>query len=259
MAFFGICKGMLESGFPNVAVEDMYSEHFARFYENCVTENDDVKWYKAIADQFGKKILDLGCGTGRETIPLLQAGYDVTAVDLSDDMLNILAKKAEGYHLNNLKVVKADMCEVRLPEKQDVVILPISTILIIEDKEKLFRNVYENLRPGGVFAFWYTDYTKVGKSQTMKPIYMFSKGKHEFCMLMERLNFEEGISDANLYLEEANDEGTNRYIAASRKYLFTDEYMNKLIQSTGFREISNTVVESENCDMVYKLLLKEVI
>lgn len=41
----------------------------------------------------GAKILDVGCGTGRHLIPLVQAGYQVTGIDVSAAMLAELAKK----------------------------------------------------------------------------------------------------------------------------------------------------------------------
>jgi ubiquinone/menaquinone biosynthesis C-methylase UbiE len=45
----------------------------------------------------GQTALDVGCGTGNITLKLLQAGFHVTAVDLSEPMLDILAAKGSKY------------------------------------------------------------------------------------------------------------------------------------------------------------------
>ena len=47
-----------------------------------------------IKESEGKKTLDAGAGTGRLSLKLLKAGADVTALDLSPEMLTILKRKS---------------------------------------------------------------------------------------------------------------------------------------------------------------------
>ncbi len=54
---------------------------------------DDIAFYKEKAKESGGPILELGCGTGRVTIPLLEEGNEVWGLDLSADMLSQLRKK----------------------------------------------------------------------------------------------------------------------------------------------------------------------
>lgn len=44
-------------------------------------------------------VCDLACGTGNVTIPLAKRGYDMTAVDISEDMLNIAREKSDGLDI----------------------------------------------------------------------------------------------------------------------------------------------------------------
>lgn len=44
-------------------------------------------------------VCDLACGTGNITIPLAKRGYDMTGVDISEDMLNIAREKADGLDI----------------------------------------------------------------------------------------------------------------------------------------------------------------
>lgn len=55
---------------------------------------DDTGWYRALALAAGGPVLELGCGTGRFTIPLAQAGIDVTGLDIAPAMLARAREKA---------------------------------------------------------------------------------------------------------------------------------------------------------------------
>ncbi len=66
---------------------------------------DDIRFYRRYADRLagslhgGKaertSVLELACGTGRVSLPLAQAGFKVTGLDLSEAMLSIFAEKLE--------------------------------------------------------------------------------------------------------------------------------------------------------------------
>nr|WP_294489323.1 class I SAM-dependent methyltransferase [uncultured Anaerosporobacter sp.] len=80
----------------------------AMAYENF-TENPDsysysIEWpcvQKMLPNIKGKRILDLGCGTGRFTFLLENEEPDViTGIDLSQQMLDIARDKAQRNHSN---------------------------------------------------------------------------------------------------------------------------------------------------------------
>lgn len=55
--------------------------------------NFAVRVLKYIKDKKVKSILDLGCGVGRDSIFFYKNGYDVTALDSSEEALKTLKKK----------------------------------------------------------------------------------------------------------------------------------------------------------------------
>src|SRR5436305_275921 len=55
----------------------------------------DVKRYEEIAHEKGGPVLELCCGTGRVAIPLAQAGFNVTAVDNSKDLLEQFGRNVQ--------------------------------------------------------------------------------------------------------------------------------------------------------------------
>ena len=68
-------------------------DRFAPFYDlEFGGYADDLDLYRGFAAQAGGPVLELGCGTGRVLVPLAEAGFTVTGVDLSGGMLAL----AEG-------------------------------------------------------------------------------------------------------------------------------------------------------------------
>ncbi len=95
----------------------------------------------------GKRILDVGAGTGRLALDLIKAGAQVTALDLSKNMLNQLKQKT-----SKVKIVLGDAENLPFEEKSfDAV---IAAFLIVHLKEPLifFDQVYRVLKEGGIFV-----------------------------------------------------------------------------------------------------------
>jgi SAM-dependent methyltransferase len=63
-------------------------------------ENDkfepDGPFYLALARRLGGSVLELGCGTGRLTVPLAQQGFDMTGLDVMPKMLARAREKSRG-------------------------------------------------------------------------------------------------------------------------------------------------------------------
>ncbi len=98
------------------------------------------------------KVLDLGAGTGLELIPLVERFPDVriTAADISEDMLGTLMERPFA---GQVTCVIGDFFETDFGSGFDAM---ISTSALHhfapEDKVRLYRKVYDALRPGGLFV-----------------------------------------------------------------------------------------------------------
>ena len=101
------------------------------------------------------KILDLGCGTGYLSALLADCvGPEgkVVAVDPNKSRLEVAEKH---YSRSNLVFLEAS--DVTFPEDQYDLVFSNYVLHWIENKAALFKRVYENLKPGGRFAFSVSD------------------------------------------------------------------------------------------------------
>lgn len=104
---------------------------FARLYDLFYDEfDDDVQMYQAFAERTGKRVLEIGVGTGRVAIPLAQAGCAVTGIDASEEMLAIGRAKADLSGVGDrVTFVRADMRDFTLGPRFDLAIVPINTFM----------------------------------------------------------------------------------------------------------------------------------
>ncbi|HEX8709602.1 MAG TPA: class I SAM-dependent methyltransferase [Pyrinomonadaceae bacterium] len=99
----------------------------------------------------GNSVLEVGCGTGRNLTPLVQAvgaGGTVYGLDLSDGMLAEARELSARKGWSNVTLIRADAAEYVLPEPVDGVIFSLSYAVIPAHREAL-RQAWEQLRPGG--------------------------------------------------------------------------------------------------------------
>ena len=97
----------------------MSFDRFARFYDADYRHyTDDLDAILDLADTCGDPILELGCGTGRVLLPLLEAGHTVTGIDISPALLEICREKTRNpQHASHITLVEADLRTFDIPEQ----------------------------------------------------------------------------------------------------------------------------------------------
>jgi SAM-dependent methyltransferase len=84
--------GWLQSEFDNVAEE--YDHHILGNRINRLLRNRSLAWLRPRLAH-APNLLEIGCGSGMETLPLLREGHHIVAVDISERMLSVVRTKAE--------------------------------------------------------------------------------------------------------------------------------------------------------------------
>lgn len=113
------------------------------------------KFYFDLAREYGSPILEIACGTGRLTIPLAKEGYEITGVDLTQEMLTVAKKKAEQIGVA-VDWVHTDARYLELGRKFRMVFTSgnsFQAFLDRESQEQLLETVHKHLDKQGVFAF----------------------------------------------------------------------------------------------------------
>ncbi|ARR09579.1 MAG: class I SAM-dependent methyltransferase [Pseudomonadota bacterium] len=123
------------------AQDNLYNAHFER-----------PNTLELVGDVAGKKVLDLGCGSGIYAQILLERGAtSVTCIDAAQEMIDIVKDKL-GDSVN----AYAQNLALGLPEETnaqyDLVICPLM-VHYIEDLRPLFNDIQRVLKPGGQFVF----------------------------------------------------------------------------------------------------------
>ena len=126
---------------------DYYNKNSEEYF-NSTLNVDMTNTYKPFLKLVPKdgKILDLGCGSGRDSMNFMKLGYEVIAVDGAKE----LAKKASV--LLGKEVIVSTFEELELKEKFHGIWACASLLHIKrEDLKIVLNNLYNNLDDNGVF------------------------------------------------------------------------------------------------------------
>lgn len=140
-------------------------DEYAPFYdwENARTVGRrDIPFWRQVARGVRGRILELGCGTGRVSIPLARAGVKLVGVDRSPAMLSRAARRARRLHSKttrsrrNLRLVRADIRALPFEDASFGAVLAPYGILqsLVRDRDlsATLDAVARVLRPGGLFG-----------------------------------------------------------------------------------------------------------
>ncbi|WP_278625460.1 class I SAM-dependent methyltransferase [Parabacteroides gordonii] len=126
----------------------------ANIYDGLNTFLSDLQFYKKwLPKNKEAKILELCCGTGRLTVPIAKAGYNICGVDYTSSMLEQAKVKASEAGLE-INFIEADIRSLNLQEKFDFIFIPFNSIHHLyknEDLFKAFNGVKNHLKEGGLF------------------------------------------------------------------------------------------------------------
>ncbi|MFC4713482.1 class I SAM-dependent methyltransferase [Planococcus dechangensis] len=141
--------------------EDIFLSNFEKYadpeaydleYQNYLK---DVPFLLEWADRQKGTILDLGCGTGRVTIPLAEQGHKLIGVDLHKGMLEQAKEKTADTPLA-VEWVLQDCTQLALQVVASFIYMTGNSFqhfLTNDSQNRLLQSVWTHLEPNGVFVF----------------------------------------------------------------------------------------------------------
>jgi len=133
-------------------------EAMAPVYDDFTAHHDYEGWLADLLKPLeqhglqGKRLLDVGCGTGKSFMPMLSRGWEVTACDISTAMLELAREKAGEA----VRLEAANMLELPCFGEFDLVWAlddAINYLLSTEELERALAGMRDNLAPKGLLLF----------------------------------------------------------------------------------------------------------
>jgi SAM-dependent methyltransferase len=247
-----IGAGRLPDDFVEDLVDAGSREHYAdaALYDyEYRRRRADVTWYRELARRRGAmRILELGAGSGRVTIPLARDGRAVVAIDRSEAMLGRLRSRVAALPAvvaRRVAVLRGDLRDFDAGEKFPLVIAAFNVIEHLYTRGEVaacFARVAAQLEPGGAFAFdvqmpdlaWLQrdPEKRWARTRFTDPTtgrVMFYSTNHDYDPVSQ-------IALIRLYYEPADGQGATRVVKLSQRKFFPAE-LEALLAHSGFRVV----------------------
>jgi SAM-dependent methyltransferase len=139
----------------------MSYEQFAYLYDELMKDAPYDQWVSYVQNILVKydvkagRLLDLACGTGELSVRFAQQGFDVTGIDLSEDMLSVAQAKAEEKGVK-IPFFQQNMANLEGQELFDVIGIFCDSLNYLQSEDEVkstFSNVHQHLQDNGVFIF----------------------------------------------------------------------------------------------------------
>ena len=214
----------------------------AASYDRLTNDVDYKAWVDfthAILEKEGLKprtVADLACGTGSATRILAERGYQVTAVDLSEDRLTEAMDKC--CDLEKLPTfVHQNLAQLRLPRAVDMAVCFLDSldyILNPEDCAAAIRQTYKALNPGGIFIF---DVNTPEKLHSMDGQVFLDEDDDVYCVWRGEFDEESNICSYGMDLFQRRGESWHRSFEEHQEYAYSIEQLRSYLKAAGFTKI----------------------
>lgn len=240
----------------------MYDK-FAQVYDELMREIDYKQWGDYVfrillnAKTEMKRVLEFGCGTGNITCELAKKDFEVTAVDLSEEMLTVADEKAERNGLSNVRFFMGDMSSFQIAETFDAVVSCCDSVNYLKNVDDVQSFVFcskDALKSGGLLLFDVN--TPVKFKEIIKDNTFVYDMDNVYCVWENEPKFDENRMDYELSFFIKEEDGRyTRHEESQRQYIYSVEEIYHALKSADFINIKiyafGTFLQGSNeCDRV---------
>lgn len=224
-------------------MERAYSS-LAAVYDKLNATVDYTAWADFIESRLEKyylkrplSILDLACGTGAMTVEFARRGYDMTGVDISDEMLSVAREKCDSQRFEHkVLLVRQDMCELELYGTVNAVICCLDSFNYLTDTSSLsraFAHICNYLDTDGVFVFDMNAPAKFEKIYADNSYILEDDGI--LCAWQNFYNKKTKLCDFYLSIFKEDKDGRwERFDEVQRERCYSLRTVKKLLEKSGF-------------------------
>ena len=198
-----------------------------------------VDFYRQILEKENlhpRTAVDLACGTGSVALLLAKDGLEVTAVDMSEDMLCQASSKAMEENLP-IRFVCQRLENLRLARGVDLAVCALDSLDYITDPEdcrEAIARIYKVLNPGGCFIF---DVNTPLKLRSMDDQVFLDEDDDVYCVWRGEFDEESNICTYAMDLFQRRGECWLRSFEEHREYAYSQQQLTDYLKSAGFTHI----------------------
>lgn len=198
-----------------------------------------VAFYNQILEREGlqpRTAVDLACGTGSVALLLARQGLQVTAVDISEEMLCQANDKATEQDLQ-IRFVRQRLEELRLPRGVDLAVCALDSLDYITDPkacQEAIRRIYRCLNPGGCFIF---DVNTPEKLRAMDAQVFLDEDEDVYCVWRGEFDEKTNICTYGMDLFQRHGDCWQRSWEEHREYAYSREQLTQYLRQAGFTSI----------------------
>lgn len=219
---------------------------FAGLYDRLMADVDYDSWAAYLMEQMresgvpdGGTVVDCACGTGAFTLRFASAGYRLTGIDRSEDMLAVAQRKARKSGLN-IPFVRQDIrsfCVHRPVDAVNCACDGVNYLLSAEDVAAFFSSAYAALKPCGVLLF---DISSAYKLEHVLGGHTFGEDAADCTYLWQNV-FDPQTKLLEMDLAFFLPEGDGRYIRFDETHIQRAHTLRELtnaLEKAGFKKIT---------------------
>lgn len=218
-------------------------ERFAEVYDELMQDipyDKYVEWIKkhAPSSQY-PKLLDVGCGTGTLSLLFHKAGYMVSGVDLSEEMLSIANNRMKSAGVD-IPFYAMSMDELEGFSNLDVVVIPIDSINYLYDEKAVvetLRRIFDVLCNGGQLFFDVHSLFKMDSIFLEGP-FTYDDGNITYIWYTEQGEFEHSVyHQLTFFVKDESSCLFERFEEEHFQRTFSVETYVKWLKDVGFSEV----------------------
>lgn len=184
-----------------------------------------------------RRAADLACGTGSIALLLARDGFQVTAVDMSEEMLCVASQKAQSLS-NPPQFVCQRLEELHLLRGVDLAVCALDSLDYILDPdtcEKAICRIYKALNPGGCFIF---DVNTPQKLRAMDGQVFLDEDDDVYCVWRGEFDEETNICSYGMDLFQRQGNVWYRSFEEHREYAYSARQLKQMLKKAGFTNIA---------------------
>ncbi len=207
---------------------------------NDVDYEATVKFYYEILEREGlcpRTAVDLACGTGSVALLLARKGVEVTAVDMSEEMLTVAQQKAQELE-KMPRFVCQPLQELKLYKGVDLALCALDSLDYITDPadcKEAIRRVYKALNPGGIFIF---DVNTPEKLRAMDGQVFLDEDDDVYCVWRGEFDEQTNICSYGMDLFQRRGQIWERSFEEHREYAYSESQLREYLKAAGFTSIA---------------------